>query len=106
MLEKAGDDAETDASFRVEAPEERRLALLLLRYPATMHAAAESLEASRLCRYLYAVATEFSSFYSACPVLKTEDDGVRNARIRLVRLTRNVLRDGLGTLGIGAPTRM
>jgi arginyl-tRNA synthetase len=106
MLEKAGDEADTNASFRIDAPEERRLALLLLRYPATMQAAAHSLEASRLCRFLYGVATEFSSFYSACPVLKTEDSGIRNARIRLVRLTRNVLRDGLGTLGIGAPTRM
>ncbi|MFB0987215.1 MAG: arginine--tRNA ligase [Phycisphaerales bacterium] len=106
MLEKAGDEATIDAPFRIEAPEERRLALLLLRYPATMQNAAHSLEASRLCRFLYGVATEFSSFYSACPVLKTEDAGIRHARIRLVRLTRNVLRDGLGTLGIAAPTKM
>ncbi|NCF39229.1 MAG: arginine--tRNA ligase, partial [Planctomycetia bacterium] len=90
----------------IETPEERRLALLLLRYPETMKTAAASLEASRLCRFLYSVATEFSSFYSACPVLRAEDPSIRAARIRLVRLTRDVLRDGLGTLGIGAPERM
>lgn len=106
MLEKAGDEASTDAAFRIETPEERRLALLLLRYPETMKTAAASLEASRLCRFLYSVATEFSSFYSACPVLRAEDPSIRAARIRLVRLTRDVLRDGLGTLGIGAPERM
>ena len=106
MLEKAGDDATADADFRIETPEERRLALLLLRYPETMKMAAASLEASRLCRFLYSVATEFSSFYAACPVLRAEDPSIRAARIRLVRLTRDVLRDGLGTLGIGAPERM
>ena len=106
MLEKAGDAAEADASFHVETPEERRLALLLLRFGDTVRDAAASLEPSRLCRYLFAVATEFSTFYSACPVLKADDAATRAARLRLVALTRRVLADGLDCLGIVAPDRM
>ena len=106
MLEKAGGEVDVNASFLVEAPEERRLALLLLRFGDTVRDAAASLEPSRLCRYLYAVATEFSTFYSACPVLKADDPATRAARLRLVELTRRVLADGLDCLGIVAPDRM
>lgn len=110
MLEKAGDAFDPDAAsppeFRVEAPEERRLALLLLRFGDSIRDAAASLEPSRVCRYLYAVATEFSTFYSACPVLKADDEATRASRLRLVALTRRVLADGLDCLGIVAPDRM
>jgi arginyl-tRNA synthetase len=106
MLEKAGDAFDTDATFKPETPEERRLALLLLRFGDTVRDAAASLEPSRLCRYLYAVATEFSTFYSACPVLKADDPAIVASRLRLVSLVRRVLADGLDCLGIAAPPRM
>ena len=106
MLEKAGDVFNADATFKPETPEERRLALLLLRFGDTVRDAAASLEPSRLCRYLYAVATEFSTFYSACPVLKADDPAVVASRLRLVSLVRRVLADGLDCLGIEAPPRM
>jgi arginyl-tRNA synthetase len=106
MLEKAGDAFDADAAFKPETPEERRLALLLLRFGDTVRDTAASLEPSRLCRYLYAVATEFSTFYSACPVLKADDPAIVASRLRLVSLVRRVLADGLDCLGIAAPPRM
>jgi arginyl-tRNA synthetase len=39
-------------------------------------------------------------------VIKAEDDGTRTARLRLCQLTRRVLTDGLGLLGIPAIERM
>ena len=96
----------TDGPLIIEAPEERRLALELLKFPQTVKDAAHQLEPSRLCRYLYGLAGEFSSFYQACPVLKAEDQATRESRLHLSALVRDILHDGLDQLGIEAPTRM
>ena len=106
MIEKAGDEFDPDSELLIREPEERRLALLLLRYGDAVKEAVDSLEPARLCRYLYALATEFSTFYSACPVLKAEAPEVRASRLRLSSIVRRVLSDGLDCLGIEAPRRM
>lgn len=106
MIEKAGDDFHADAALLVREPEERRLTLLLLRYADAVRDACDSLEPARLCRYLHSLATEFNTFYSACPVLKAEDAAVRSSRLRLASIVRRVLADGLDCLGIEAPRRM
>ncbi len=86
-------------------PAERALALVLLRYPETVLAAAEALEPHRLCSLLFETATAFSSFFDACPVLASEG-AVRAGRLRLCDITARVLADGLGTLGIPTLERM
>lgn len=107
MLAKSDLAPETIAgtAFAVAEPAERALALHLLRYGATVRETAEGLEPSRLCGYLFTLANLFNAFYQACPVLKAEDP-TRLARLRLAELTRRVLADGLGLLGIAAPSRM
>ena len=86
-------------------PQEKTLALTLLRYPATVRAVAESLEPHRLCQYLYDVAQVFSRFYETCPVLKA-DEPVRTSRLALSAATADVLRDGLALLGIEVLERL
>jgi len=58
-----------------------------------------------LAGYLLDLATQFSKFYNACPVLKAEPR-LMEARLKLVKATQVVLRNGLGLLGIEAPERM
>ncbi|MBM4100367.1 MAG: hypothetical protein FJ260_10550, partial [Planctomycetes bacterium] len=45
-------------------------------------------------------------FYQQCPVLRCEDAAMRLSRLRLCAITKHVLADGLGLLGITAPERM
>lgn len=92
--------------FRIDGPEEKAIALELLKYPGVIRAAAESCEPHRLCTYLYDLASVFSTFFAACPVLQAEDPATREARLRLCRLTGRILRDGLHTLGITPLMRM
>lgn len=92
--------------IEIGAPEEKTLALALLRYPTTLHVAADGAEPHRLCAYLYDLATAFSAFFAACPVLQAEDVRVRESRLRLCRLAGRVLRDGLETLGLTPLDRM
>ena len=106
LLEKAGEDDLAKAILRLDDPAERQLALILLRYGSTVADVARSLEPHRLCGYLHELADTFSSFYQACPVLKAPDEDLRRSRLRLCDLTRRVLEDGLGLLGIEAPARM
>jgi arginyl-tRNA synthetase len=95
-----------DARLIVEAPEEKGLALALLRYPATMQAVADSLEPHRLCMYLYDLATTFSGFFDRCPVIKAETEERRVSRLRLCAIAARVLEDGLHALGIPTLERM
>jgi arginyl-tRNA synthetase len=64
-----------------------------------------SSEPHKLCGYLYALATSFSSFFEACPVLKAEPSE-RASRLSLCRLTARTLSTGLNLLGMEAPERM
>ncbi len=92
--------------FMPREPAERQLALTLLRYPHVVRDVAHALDPSRLCSYLHELATTFNAFYQQCPVLKCPDDAVRASRLRFCLLSKHVLADGLGLLGISAPERM
>ncbi|HUD17207.1 MAG TPA: DALR anticodon-binding domain-containing protein, partial [Acidimicrobiales bacterium] len=61
---------------------------------------------SRLCTYLFDLATTFTGFYENCPVLKAPTDAQRQSRLALSDLTARVLAQGLGLLGITAPDQM
>lgn len=100
-----------DASFAgaalvIAEPQEKTLALTLLRYNAAVHNVVDALEPHRMCQYLYDLAGAFSSFFDACPVLTAEDPARRASRLRLCDLTARVLKDGLETLGIPTVERM
>ncbi|HXZ61900.1 MAG TPA: arginine--tRNA ligase [Acidimicrobiales bacterium] len=86
-------------------PAERALALQLLRFGAAVEASAESYSPSRLCTYLFDLATVFTTFYEACRVL-VDDEEVRTSRLGLCDLTARVLELGLSLLGIEAPEQM
>jgi arginyl-tRNA synthetase len=97
--------ARSATAIRIATEAERMLALELLEFPSTVAAVGESLQPHRLCQRLFEVATTFTRFYSACPVLNAEPS-VRTSRLMLCDLTARVLACGLALLGIGAPERM
>ena len=94
------------AHVRVAAPEERSLAMALLGYAPAVHAAVEGSAPSKLCAYLYGLATTFTTFYERCPVLRAPDPDTRGSRLVLADTTARVLAEGLGLLGIEAPQQM
>ncbi len=86
-------------------PSERALALHLLRFPDAVEAAVETYSPSKLCTYLFELATAFTGFYEACRVL-VDDEAVRVSRLGLSDLTARVLGLGLSLLGMEAPEQM
>ena len=103
--EELGVAFDPDAPFAPGEPEERALALELLRYPSVVVSVAESLEPHRLCQYLFGLASAYSAFFERCPVLKAEP-ATRASRLRLCDLTARVMADGLGVLGLPVLDRM
>lgn len=98
--------AATAGAVRITEPAEHDLALALLGLDAAVHATADRRAPHRLCTYLFDLATTYTSFYEACPVLRSPDDDQRRSRLALCALTANVLACGLGLLGIRAPERV
>ncbi len=85
----------------------RELALVqrLADYPDAIRAAADELAPHHVCFYLKDLAADFHAFYNAERVL-VDEAPVRDARLSLLLATRQVLRNGLGVLGVSAPERM
>ena len=87
-------------------PAERDLALALLGFNDAVTSPLGSWNPSRLCAYLFDLATTFTGFYENCPVLKAPTDELRTSRLALSDLTARVLAQGLELLGISAPDQM
>jgi arginyl-tRNA synthetase len=105
IFRKAGLERAPAAEVVLPEPAERALALVLLQLDGVVEGVAGSLEPHRLCVYLYDVATAFSTFYEACPVLHA-DPPTRDARLVLCGLTADTLAKGLSLLGIETLDRM
>jgi len=89
----------------LKAPEEIELMKKLSEYPEEIRISAQTLEPSRLTRYVLDVASNFHSFYNACRV-KGEEENLMYARMILVDSTRLVIKNVLDVLSITAPEKM
>jgi arginyl-tRNA synthetase len=95
----------TPGGIAIEAPQERALALALVQLESVLDRAAEGCLPNRVCAFLYDAAGAFTSFFEACPVLKSEGT-TRASRLALCDLTARTLALGLDLLGIVAPRQM
>lgn len=107
ILRRANDfDAQAEIDYSV-LTDESSVALLkeISRYPQVVEHAAERMEPSVVARYAMAVAQAFNKFYhdNQCIV---EDKGVMNARLQLLSLAKETMKDALGLLGIQCPEQM
>ena len=78
---------------------------LLEAFPKKVEEAANKYEPSIIARHIMALAQGFNGFYHNNTIL-VEDANTRNARLALTAATRQVLKTGLGLLGIQAPVVM
>lgn len=98
VLKKA-DKGYMQAALTLNEPLEQQLAVELLKFEDVLNSVAQSNYPHYLAAYLYQLATLFSRFYEACPILKAEGD-VRDGRLKLAHLTGETLKTGLSLLGI------
>ena len=89
-------------------PEERVIALQLLRASEAFEAAASEYQPHVIAGYLFELTQAMSRFYASenCNVLKAEGEGVRDSRLLLVDLISRMIRLCLELLGIHTLERM
>ncbi len=85
--------------------EEKALMEKLIQLPEEIEAAVASYDPSRITKFVLDVSADFHSFYNACRV-KIEDEALMQARIGLIILTKNVIKNTLTILGVEAPDSM
>jgi arginyl-tRNA synthetase len=90
----------------LEQPQERALALQLVRFEETLLAAAMDYRPSLITAYLWDLANAYSGFYQHCPVLKASTPALRQSRLLLCDLTARTIQKGLDLLGIRTIERM
>ena len=89
----------------LEHPREIDLMVALARLPETVEQAAVQRAPQVLAHFLMGLAQAFHGWYKHCKVLDAEHD-LRCARLLLAQASGQVLRNGLGLLGVSAPRRM
>lgn len=98
VFRKAG-TWDNNAAITLNEAMEQQLAVELLKFEDVLDSVANTSYPHYLAAYLYQIATLFSRFYEACPILKA-DEATRNSRLQLTSLTGKILQQGLALLGI------
>jgi arginyl-tRNA synthetase len=95
-----------EVDFRpLQLPVEQSLIKRLLQYPGTVAGAARAREPHRIAYYLSELAGLYHPYYKSHRVI-TEDRALTLARLGLSAAVGQVVRNGLGLLGVSAPEAM
>lgn len=86
-------------------PQEQALITTLAKFPELIQSAALNQEPHALAHYLRDLANELHSYYNAHHFI-VDDANLRDARLALATAVRQVIKNGLGLLGVSAPDRM
>ena len=86
--------------------EEQSVLRWIYRYPEVMEEATIRLAPNLLCNFLHELAQRFNTFYNQHSILGDKDEETVNFRLELTRAVGQVLKNGLGILGIEAVEKM
>lgn len=108
VLRKADEAGMRGADFSAVIPGEKEVTLIrrLADFPSVVKEAGRSYSPALIANYVYDLVKEYNQFYHDCSILKEEDAAVRSMRLELSAVTADVIRRGMGLLGIKVPERM
>lgn len=103
-----GDDAEKKNIYLALdfLPLEKELITSLEKYPVIIKQACEELNPSAIAVYIFNIAKTFSSFFAEHSISNAETPEKKQLRLHLSMMTANVIKSGMGLLGIQVPERM
>jgi arginyl-tRNA synthetase len=107
ILKKAKLEGSTSVAFDYELNKhEIELIEQISRFPNAVQQAANEYRPLVMAAYAYDLANAFHSFYHAVPVLQSEEEDVKKARLRLVAAAKQTIANALRLLDIKAPEVM
>lgn len=105
LLKKIGDIGDICDYDTLKKDDAYELIKLIEKYPSVLKEAGKRYEPSLITRHLLAIASQFNKFYIEQNIMNSEEKE-RNARLKLVKITRDILRSGMALLGIDCPEQM
>ena len=87
-------------------PLEKELIVALEQYPTIIQQACDEMNPSAIAIYVYNIAKTFSSFYTEHSIANAENVEKKQLRLQLANMAANVIKNGMGLLGIAVPERM
>lgn len=87
-------------------PLEKKVIIELEKYGAVIEQAAQEMNPSVVANYIFGLAQVFNSFVTELRILTAETDDKKELRLQLAQMTVNVIKSGMGLLGIKVPERM
>lgn len=101
---------ETPQEFNFSAIElnaaEKEIIRALNDFGDTIAKASTEMSPALIANYVYELVKLFNSFYQSNPILKNENNDVKNFRLFLSQWVANTIQSSLRLLGIGVPERM
>jgi arginyl-tRNA synthetase len=85
---------------------EKEVLVAAEQYPAIIEQAAEEHNPSVIANYVFHLAKIFNSFYAEHSIANAENELKKQLRLKIALLTANVLKSGMGLMGIAVPERM
>ena len=85
---------------------EKELIKLQYDFPAILADASNTYNPAVVANYIYELTKLFNQFYNECPVLKEENNTIKEFRILLIDKTSEIIKNGMLCLGIDVPERM
>jgi len=91
---------------KLSTQDEYELIKLIANFQNSIFLSIERNEPSVVTRHIIEIAKAFNKFYNLHSVLNVEDEELKKARIKLVEATCQVIKNGLGLLGIDVVEKM
>jgi arginyl-tRNA synthetase len=94
-----------DSTLNLSEKEQELIKSLSL-YPTVVKEAGDIYSPALIANYIYSLVKEFNQFYHDHTILGEEDESVRNFRLVLSQTIADIVKSGMGLLGIEVPERM
>ncbi|MBK8368529.1 MAG: arginine--tRNA ligase [Bacteroidetes bacterium] len=85
---------------------EKELIKLQYDFAKILEESANTYNPAVVANYIYELTKLFNQFYNECPVLKEENNTIKEFRITLIDKTSEIIKNGMLCLGIDVPERM
>ncbi|MES2110624.1 MAG: arginine--tRNA ligase [Bacteroidota bacterium] len=106
VLSKATFKNGTAGNYSALEPVERDIIVLLTQFPEIIKTAAETYSPAIVANYVYELAKTYNKFYQDTPILKVDDENVKQLRLQLSAATAKAISKAMKLLGIEVPERM
>ncbi len=105
--EEQGIDHSALRNTQLEISEkENYLIQLIAEFPNVVKQAGIEFSPALIANYIYDLVKEYNQFYHEFPILREENDDLKNLRLVISETIASVIKTGMGLLGIEVPERM